>query len=62
MEIEEEADGTEVVGEVETLALSHPIVRLDFFKATDGFSSHKHEDIVTETSKLYAEGSFHQDQ
>lgn len=43
-----------VVGEVETLTLSHPMVRLDFFKATGGFSDHKHEDIVREanTSKF----------
>lgn len=53
MDLEEEAEGTEVVGEVETLTLSHPLVRLDFFKATDGFSGHKHEDIVRETSKFY---------
>ena len=45
-----EVNGKTVVGEVETLALSHPIVRLDFLKATDGFANNKHEKIVERTS------------
>ena len=40
-----------VVGEVEALSQSHPIVRLDFFKTTDGFSHNKHEEIIKESSK-----------
>ena len=43
--------GEGVIGEVEALALSHPIVRLDFFKATDGMGCHKHEETVKEISK-----------
>ena len=42
--------GEAVVGEVETLARSHPILRLDFFKATNGFNELKHEHSMTEDS------------
>ena len=45
-----EVNGKTVVGEVETLALSHPIVRLDFLKATDGLANNKHEKVVERTS------------
>lgn len=58
MELEEgvvstplEGNRETVMGEVELLARSHPIVRLDFFKATYGFANHKHEDMIVETSK-----------
>jgi inositol-hexakisphosphate kinase len=43
-----------VVGEVEALSQSHPIVRLDFFKATDGFSHNKHEEIIKESNGAFS--------
>ena len=47
-----EGEGQGVVGEVEALSRSHPILRLDFYKATHGFSHNKHEEIVKESSKI----------
>ena len=42
----------DVVGEIETLSLTHPIVRLDFYKATDGFQDREHEEEIKPSSKF----------
>ena len=38
--------------EGDTQSLTHPIVRLDFIKATAGFNGLKHEEIVKASSEL----------
>ena len=42
--------GTE--GDGTAQSLTHPIVRLDFIKATTGFNGLKHEDIVKASSEF----------
>ena len=43
-----------VMGEVETLSLTHPIVRLNFYKSTEGLSKRPHEEVVKVSSKSCA--------